>query len=308
MTAPVKERGTRRSFPKIPRGEKISHEGGPAVSKGSAQTFCPRGGVCKEAPRDALATRPSAQAYRLDAAPRRFDLLRFSCISRAVLRLWQLWQRLSRLLRSQNFDQSPLWSTMWSTSVARTRRPCRAHSRQNGSRRSCAGRRSSFHSSVWYIQRQDCASSLRRSPRGRWASQYPSLTSTQQPGCRQGRSGFKAIGLSPPGKTKSHRQRLRDRSCQQWLLSEHAPCSIFTRFDALHRRHQRIRLRASVSGRTACDVVRPQLGQTISPSFVTSLPSFRFDCNTFCLLFDSCLQIKHSVQVETFYRSIILDS
>lgn len=39
MTAPVKERGTRRSFPEIPRGEKILHEGGPAVSKGSAQTF-----------------------------------------------------------------------------------------------------------------------------------------------------------------------------------------------------------------------------------------------------------------------------
>lgn len=60
MTAPVKERGTRRSLPlhfrsafpfaaafpqrlshrpKILRGEKISHEGGPAVSKGSAQTF-----------------------------------------------------------------------------------------------------------------------------------------------------------------------------------------------------------------------------------------------------------------------------
>ena len=68
MTAPVKERGTRRNLPlhfrsvfpfaaafpqqfsvhaalpqrpppQIPRGEKISHEGGPAVSKGSAQTF-----------------------------------------------------------------------------------------------------------------------------------------------------------------------------------------------------------------------------------------------------------------------------
>lgn len=228
MTAPVKERGTRRSFPKIPRGEKISHEGGPAVSKGSAQTFCPRGGVCKEAPRDALATRPSAQAYCRTAAPRRFDLLRFSCISRAVLRLWQLWQRLSRLSRSQNFAQSPLWSTMWSTSVARTRRPCRAHSRQNGSRRSCAGRRSSFHSSVWYIQRQDCASALRRSPRGRWASQYPSLTSTQQPGCRQGRSGFKAIGLSSPGKTKSlhrHKPHTADHVAQ---ALRHRHSSIFT--------------------------------------------------------------------------------
>lgn len=39
MTAPVKERGTRRSFPKILRGEKISHEGGRAVFEGSAQTF-----------------------------------------------------------------------------------------------------------------------------------------------------------------------------------------------------------------------------------------------------------------------------
>ena len=39
MTAPVKERGTRRNFPKILRGEKILHEGGQAVSKGSAQTF-----------------------------------------------------------------------------------------------------------------------------------------------------------------------------------------------------------------------------------------------------------------------------
>ena len=39
MTALVKERGTRRSFPKIPRGEKISHEGGPAVSGSHAETF-----------------------------------------------------------------------------------------------------------------------------------------------------------------------------------------------------------------------------------------------------------------------------
>lgn len=68
MTAPVKERGTRRNLPlhfrsafsfaaafpqqfpvhaalpqrpppEIPRGEKISHEGGPAVFEGSAETF-----------------------------------------------------------------------------------------------------------------------------------------------------------------------------------------------------------------------------------------------------------------------------
>ena len=68
MTAPVKERETRRSLPlhfrsvfpfaaafpqqfsvhaalpqrpppEIPCGEKISHQGGPTVSKGNAQTF-----------------------------------------------------------------------------------------------------------------------------------------------------------------------------------------------------------------------------------------------------------------------------
>lgn len=54
------------------------------------ETLSPRGGVCKEAPRDALATRPSAQAYRLEPVRRGVERLRFSYISRAVLRLWQL--------------------------------------------------------------------------------------------------------------------------------------------------------------------------------------------------------------------------
>ena len=38
---------------------------------------------------------------------------------------------------------------------------------------------------------------------GLWAVQYPSDTRTLHPGCRHGRSGFCAIGLSPPGKNKS---------------------------------------------------------------------------------------------------------
>ena len=74
------------------------------------------------------------------------------------------------------------------------------------------------------------------------------------------------------------------RVCQQWLLSEHAPCSIFTMFDALHLRHQRTRFRASVSGRTACDVSRPQFGQTINPFFVSSLAAFSPFCNAFSSL------------------------
>lgn len=54
------------------------------------ETSKPRPPLRKESPRDAPATRPSAQAYRLKPARRGFERLRFSYISRAVLRLWQL--------------------------------------------------------------------------------------------------------------------------------------------------------------------------------------------------------------------------
>ncbi|MEI3122474.1 MAG: hypothetical protein V8S81_01415 [Oscillospiraceae bacterium] len=50
---------------------------------------------------------------------------------------------------------------MWSTSVARTRMPCFAHSRQYGSRKSWPGRRSSRHSGVEYIQCQNTLSAPR---------------------------------------------------------------------------------------------------------------------------------------------------
>ena len=49
--------------------------------------------------------------------------------------------QLCRLLGSVKRCQSPLCGSMWSTSVARTRRSCRAHSRHHGSRSNCAGRR-----------------------------------------------------------------------------------------------------------------------------------------------------------------------
>lgn len=45
------------------------------------------GRVRKESPRVAPATRPSAQAYRLEPTRRGFERLRFSYISRTVLRL-----------------------------------------------------------------------------------------------------------------------------------------------------------------------------------------------------------------------------
>lgn len=71
MTAPVKERGTRRNFPKIPRGEKISHEGEPAVFGSHAETFRPRGRGLQGSParrsRDAP-ERPSLLPRRSAAA------------------------------------------------------------------------------------------------------------------------------------------------------------------------------------------------------------------------------------------------
>ena len=132
-----------------------------------------------------------------------------------VLRLWQEWQRLCRFSRSVNTAQSPLCGMMWSTSVALVRRRGSpggyrtAHSRQNGSRRSCPGRRSSVHSGVEYIQRQDRDDSLRRAASlGLCAAQYPPDTRAQHPGCLHGLKGFCAIGLSPPGKTKSLRRHV----------------------------------------------------------------------------------------------------
>lgn len=90
---------------------------------GRGENFnCPGGG-CKE-PRRRGPGPPCAQAstdFRRDQR-RRSDL--FLLISAAVLREWQLWHRLWRLPGSVNTAQSPLWSRMWSTSVALVRMPC----------------------------------------------------------------------------------------------------------------------------------------------------------------------------------------
>lgn len=152
---------------KNPRGENFSCDGGHAVLRTPAETFLAGGGVSARIP--ASMTRMYALCARAPKRPadqRRYRLRRaalFCHISSAVLRLWHAWHRLWRLLRSVNLDQSPRCGSMWSTSVARTRRPFLEHSRQNGSRRSCMGRMSWVHSSVEYIQRQALDSSLRRS-------------------------------------------------------------------------------------------------------------------------------------------------
>ena len=108
---------------RLSRGEKIPHGGGPAVFPAAAKTSTARGEGCKE-PRRRGPGPPCAQA----SADFRRDQLRrsglFLLISAAVLREWQRWHKLWRLLASVNTAQSPLWSRMWSTSVALVRMPC----------------------------------------------------------------------------------------------------------------------------------------------------------------------------------------
>ncbi len=96
---------------------------------------------------------------------------RFRHCSRMVLRAWQEWHRLCRLSRAVNSAQSPLWSRMWSTSVAQVRSPRRSHSRQNGSRRSWAFRRSSVHTGRLYQPCQE-ADSRRGACFGRGAGAF----------------------------------------------------------------------------------------------------------------------------------------
>ena len=107
----------------FPVGKKSRMEGGAAVFPAAAKTSTGRGVGCKE-PRRRGPEPPCAQASAVFPCDqrRRSDL--FLLISAAVLRLWQRWHRLWRLSGSVNTAQSPLWSRMWSTSVALVRMPC----------------------------------------------------------------------------------------------------------------------------------------------------------------------------------------
>ena len=112
----------RTAPPNLPWGKNPAWRGGRGIP-GCGENFKRPGGGCKE-PRRRGPGPPCAQAsadFRRDQL-RRSDL--FLLISAAVLREWQLWHRLWRLPGSVNTAQSPLWSRMWSTSVARVRMPC----------------------------------------------------------------------------------------------------------------------------------------------------------------------------------------
>lgn len=108
--------------PNLPWGKNPARRGGRGIP-GRGENFNRPGGGCKE-PRRRGPGPPCAQAsadFRRDQR-RRSGL--FLLISAAVLREWQLWHRLWRLPGSVNTAQSPLWSRMWSTSVALVRMPC----------------------------------------------------------------------------------------------------------------------------------------------------------------------------------------
>lgn len=108
--------------PNLPWGKNPARRGARGIP-GHGENFNRLGGGCKE-PRRRGPGLPCAQASAsfLRDQRRRSDL--FLLISAAVLRLWQRWHRLWRLLASVNTAQSPLWSRMWSTSVALVRMPC----------------------------------------------------------------------------------------------------------------------------------------------------------------------------------------
>ena len=168
---------------------------------------------------------------------------------------------------------------MWSTSVARSRTPALAHSLQNGSLRSCSARRC-FHSSVLYIQSQDLASSLRSTRTGLCLSQYPSVTRTKHPGCRQGRRGL----LTDIGKTKRAQARsdvLTSGSAQaQWLR-----LSVFTMASRLQFLHHKGKLMRTVSGRILWVVWRPHIGHTARPPRTVSIAHSGAFFNVFSMFF-----------------------
>lgn len=108
--------------PNLPWGKNPARRVGRGIP-GRGENFNRPGGGCKK-PRRRGPGPPCAQAsadFRRDQR-RRSGL--FLLISAAVLREWQRWHRLWRLLASVNTAQSPLWSRMWSTSVALVRMPC----------------------------------------------------------------------------------------------------------------------------------------------------------------------------------------
>lgn len=98
--------------------------------------------------------------------------------------------------------QSPRCGVTWSTTVARTRSPNAAHSRQNGSRSNWPGRSSSSQTLVRYIQRHSALSVL-AAFFGLCSGHQPSRVRFGHPGLRHGRRGFRATGYHLRAKQKA---------------------------------------------------------------------------------------------------------
>lgn len=101
--------------------------------------------------------------------------------------------------------------------------PRRAHSRQNGSRRSWPGRRLSVQTGRLYHL---CQAALSRRGAGLdlWDGHQPSLVSAGHPGCRQGRSGLLAMGYHLQDKQKRRSPRTTSTGCS-WAPAFNAPAS-----------------------------------------------------------------------------------
>ena len=117
-----------------------------------------------------------------------------------VLASWWCLHRLCRFVRSVNRSQSPRCGMIWSTTTALVRMPFAAHSRQNGSRSSCAGRKSCVQVLVLYIQCQ--VSDTPRALEGLCLGHQPFRVRAAHPGLRQGRSGLFAMADTSQEKIK----------------------------------------------------------------------------------------------------------
>lgn len=236
----------------------------------AGRNFLGRGEGCEESHSQVPDTpvRPSVPSHQ------RRRPLKFRCfsarISCKVFRLWHEWHRLWWFVGSVNSFQSPLNGSMWSTSVASVRIPRFAHSLQNGSRRSCAGRKSFFHSGRLYQLCQD-ALSAPRSRFGRCAGHQPSRVSSVHPGCLHGRSGLMAMGYHLQAKQKACAESQSQPGCNYGTGTRHGHSSIFTMLSTPQRLQKTTRFFAFVPGINWRTFAPPQCGQMSHPESTVSI-------------------------------------
>lgn len=181
------------------------------------------------------------------------------------------------------------------------RRPRWAHTRQNGSRSSWPGRRSSVHTARLYHPCQ-AADSLRAACLGLCPRHQPSWVSDEQPGWRHGRNGFCATGYHLRAKQKpAPTTTLSGRS--QHGLQEHWPCSIFTSVVLLHRRQYAGIFFPLVCGVTDRVVGLLHTGHRTLPPAVISIPRFSFACNTFPSAFTYSVRLIRVVSSSKIIRA-----